>query len=308
MSSDDRAAETTAPPPETPGSGCPIRGRRRDPGEARLEQDPDRGRARPRDLRPRHPRAASSSRRTPRARPASPVQGISDLILANLELPAPEVVLPRRPRRSPPGIVFFDVSITNTIVTTWLVIAVVLLIAVIVRLTMRWLPGGFQNFVEWAYEGARGLGGRPRRRRPLRRHIPLFVAFFLFILFSNWSGLIPLFGKVEFLRAPDERRERDDRPRPRRVLLLPVPGLPGARRPRLPRQVLQLQRVQGGHRRRPHRPLRRPHRVHARVHQARHAGDATLRQHLRRRGRARRDHGADDRRRPGRDAAARGAS
>ena len=39
-----------------------------------------------------------------------------------------------------------------------------------------------------------------------------------------------------------------------------------------------------------HRPLRRPGRAHARVRQAGHAVDATLRQHLRRRGRPRRDH------------------
>jgi F-type H+-transporting ATPase subunit a len=30
----------------------------------------------------------------------------------------------------------------------------------------------------------------------------VFVAFFLFILFSNWSGLLPIFGKLEALRAP----------------------------------------------------------------------------------------------------------
>ncbi len=32
--------------------------------------------------------------------------------------------------------------------------------------------------------------------------IPLFAGFFLYILFSNWSGLIPPVGKVEELRAP----------------------------------------------------------------------------------------------------------
>ena len=199
MSSDDRAAETTAPPPETPNPDAPS--------EAAEAIPATRGWSKTRIavvlilgifvldvlalvLVPPYPKGA----------PGQPVQGISDLILANLELPAPEVVLPAG-HHSPPGIVFFDVSISNTIITTWLVIAVVLFIAVIARLMMRWLPGGFQNFVEWAYEGleswAVGLGGDG-----VRRHIPLFVAFFLFILFSNWSGLIPLIGKVEFLRAP----------------------------------------------------------------------------------------------------------
>ena len=136
----------------------------------------------------------------PKEHPGEPVQNISDLILANLELPAPEVVLPAG-HESPPGIVFFDVSISNTIITTWLVIAVILILAVIARLTMKRIPGRFQNFVEWAWESlenwARGLGGEG-----VRRHVPLYVAFFLFIVFSNWSGLIPVIGKVHFLRAP----------------------------------------------------------------------------------------------------------
>jgi F-type H+-transporting ATPase subunit a len=136
----------------------------------------------------------------PKEHPGEPVQNISDLILANLELPAPEVVLPAG-HESPPGIVFFDVSISNTIITTWLVIAVILVIAVFARLTMTRIPGRFQNFVEWAWESlenwAQGLGGEG-----VRRHVPLYVAFFLFIVFSNWSGLIPVIGKVHFLRAP----------------------------------------------------------------------------------------------------------
>ena len=136
----------------------------------------------------------------PKEHPGEPVQNISDLILANLELPAPEVVYPAN-HESPPGIVFWDVSISNTILTTWLVIAVILLIAVFARLTLKRIPGRFQNFVEWAWEAlenwAHGLGGEG-----VRRHIPLYIAFFLFIVFSNWSGLIPLIGKVHFLRAP----------------------------------------------------------------------------------------------------------
>ena len=41
------------------------------------------------------------------------------------------------------------------------------------------------------------LGGP--RSKP---YIPLFAGFFLFILFCNWSGLIPPIGKVDQLRAP----------------------------------------------------------------------------------------------------------
>ena len=66
---------------------------------------------------------------------------------------------------------------------------------------MSLVPGGVQNAVEFAWESlenwAMSLGGPGARK-----HIPLFTAFFLFILFSNWSGLLPFFGKIEALRAP----------------------------------------------------------------------------------------------------------
>ena len=62
-------------------------------------------------------------------------------------------------------------------------------------------PGRYQNFIELTFEKledwAVSLGGEPARK-----HIPVFTAFFLFILVSNWSGLIPVFGKIEALRAP----------------------------------------------------------------------------------------------------------
>jgi hypothetical protein len=42
-----------------------------------------------------------------------------------------------------------------------------------------------------------GIGGEKARR-----YYPIFAAFFIFILFSNWSGLVPPIGKIEQLRAP----------------------------------------------------------------------------------------------------------
>ena len=140
----------------------------------------------------------------PKGSPGQSVTGITDLIQANLELPHPEVVIDLDPNTShdPAAIAFVDPTISNTILTTWIVMAVILLVAIAARSVLHGgVPGRLQNLVEWAWEGlenwATGLGGEGARR-----HIPLFVAFFLFILFSNWSGLIPVFGKLEFLRAP----------------------------------------------------------------------------------------------------------
>jgi F-type H+-transporting ATPase subunit a len=134
----------------------------------------------------------------PLNRPGEPITGIGDLIMANLEFPAPHVVW------SPSGEThggLFEVSITNTLLTMWLVMGLLLIVFVAAGRMIKDVPGRLQNAVEFIWESlenwAVSLGGEGGRR-----HIPLFAAFFLFILLSNWSGLLPFFGKIEALRAP----------------------------------------------------------------------------------------------------------
>jgi F-type H+-transporting ATPase subunit a len=137
----------------------------------------------------------------PKGRPGEPIGGIGDLILANLEFPQPEVVWPASAAGEKLPIVGASVSITNTLLTMWLVMAALLIVFIAAGRMLRDVPGRLQNAVEFAWESlenwAVSLGGPDARM-----HVPLFAAFFLFILFSNWSGLLPFFGKVEFLRAP----------------------------------------------------------------------------------------------------------
>jgi F-type H+-transporting ATPase subunit a len=139
----------------------------------------------------------------PKGAPGTPISGIGDLIGANLELPAPHVVLDLDEHNpaDPTAIVSMHASITSSILTTWIVMVVVLALAIVASRGLRLVPRRVQNIVEFIYESletfAVSLGGPPARA-----HVPLFAAFFLFILFSNWSGLVPLLGKVEELRAP----------------------------------------------------------------------------------------------------------
>ena len=139
----------------------------------------------------------------PAGQPGVPISGIGDLISANLELPAPHVVYDFDPAHAPEpsAIAFFHLSITSTILTTWLVMLVVLAIAWMATRGMKLIPTGLQNGFEAAYEALEGfavsLGGPGARA-----HVTIFAGFFLFILFSNLSGLIPIFGKFHELRAP----------------------------------------------------------------------------------------------------------
>ena len=127
----------------------------------------------------------------------------ADAIKANFELPAPHVVWRAAgdPHDAPAGLLVFDVSISSSILTGWIVMAVILVLAIILSRGVSLVPARGQNALEYAYEGlanfATSLGG------PGARHyVPIFVAFFLFILLGNWSGLLPFVGRTEQLRAP----------------------------------------------------------------------------------------------------------
>ena len=121
-------------------------------------------------------------------------------INGNLELPAPHIILPIG-HAAPAGLVVFDVSISSTLITLWIVAALVIVVMTFLLRGRSLVPSGRQNVAEWIYESlenfAISLGGPGARP-----YIPLFAAFFLLILFSNWSGLVPGVGKIIFLRAP----------------------------------------------------------------------------------------------------------
>ncbi len=121
-------------------------------------------------------------------------------INGNLEFPAPHPVLPVG-HELPAGLVVFDVSISSTQFTMFFVSIIVLVILWLLSRKHELNPGKGQNAIEYVFEMLENFGtslGGPRSKP----YIPLFVGFFLFILFCNWSGLIPPIGKIDQLRAP----------------------------------------------------------------------------------------------------------
>src|SRR5215212_4455125 len=68
----------------------------------------------------------------PKGAPGQSISGIGDLISANLELPAPHVVLDLHPAHpaDPTAIVTSHPSISAPILTTWIVMAIVLILAI----------------------------------------------------------------------------------------------------------------------------------------------------------------------------------
>jgi F-type H+-transporting ATPase subunit a len=120
-----------------------------------------------------------------------------------LEFPAPHVVVDFDPANAPGAdqLLTFHPSISSTILTMWLVMVIVLIGSVLMIRGRRLIPGRAQNLFEWFYEFISdfGMGLAGPTARP---YIPLFVAFFLLIIFCNWIGLVPPVGRIEELRAP----------------------------------------------------------------------------------------------------------
>lgn len=95
----------------------------------------------------------------------------------------------------------FYPSITGSMIMSWIVMAVVIIPLTIAARRLKEIPSGVQNVLEFAIEGltsfAMGIGGPGAKR-----FITFFLACFLFIAVSNWSGLIPGVGRVHEFRAP----------------------------------------------------------------------------------------------------------
>jgi len=125
--------------------------------------------------------AASRAVASAQPRPAAGVAGESDL-----------------PPQAPP--VLFHIGplpITNSMVCTWIVAAIIL---VVVRVTtwkgLKEIPSGMQNAIEALVEGWESLMGDILDRRVTRWVFPFATTFFIFIVISNYVDLIPGVGSI----------------------------------------------------------------------------------------------------------------
>ena len=125
------------------------------------------------------------------------------IIEGSLEFPAPHTVIDLAPDSQPDAgaLITFDPTISNTILTMWIVMAIVLTGAILMTRGGKLVPGRGQNLFEFFYEFLSdfGIGLAGPKARP---YIPIFAAFFILILFDNWIGLVPPVGKIPQLRAP----------------------------------------------------------------------------------------------------------
>lgn len=88
-------------------------------------------------------------------------------------------------------------SVSNSILTTWIVMAVIIVLMVLATRHVTLIPGKIQNLVEWVIEGLLDLIEQVTQDRiKAMRFLPFIATFFIFILLLNWMGLVPGVGSL----------------------------------------------------------------------------------------------------------------
>ncbi len=99
--------------------------------------------------------------------------------------------------------------ISNTILSAWVVSALLLIVFVIGTRRMKLVPGRFQNVLESIIEGLLNFVESVVGRDKGRLVFPVIATIFLFVMFNAWIGLIPLYqalgyGEGGFWKFGDE--------------------------------------------------------------------------------------------------------
>jgi F-type H+-transporting ATPase subunit a len=107
-----------------------------------------------------------------------------------------EAVVPSAPPAvyTIPGI---DLPITNSMICTWIVAGVILIIVrSTTRKNIKEIPGGMQNVLESLVELWDNLIGDILDKRVTRWVFPFATTFFIFIVMANFTDLIPGVGSI----------------------------------------------------------------------------------------------------------------
>ena len=94
-------------------------------------------------------------------------------------------------------------AITNSMVVTWIVAIGLILVAQLATRKQQAIPSGLQNFVEWLVESLFGFFEGVLGKKMTKQTFWFFGTVFIFILFTNWFGLIPGLGTIGWGNATD---------------------------------------------------------------------------------------------------------
>ena len=95
------------------------------------------------------------------------------------------------------------VDITNTMLTSWIVVIIMITTVYLGTRRRDLVPRGFQNMFEAALEAFYNFVVSVAGEKNGRRFFPVVATIFFFILVSNWLSLFPMFNVIGLLKEED---------------------------------------------------------------------------------------------------------
>lgn len=98
----------------------------------------------------------------------------------------------------------FGLPVTNTLLTSWIVIGLLLIVSLFTFRRLNIVPPFLQNILEFFVEGfLKTLEGVFGSRQTAEKYFPIVATIFLFVLISNWLGILPGVGSLGFYEEHD---------------------------------------------------------------------------------------------------------
>ena len=114
----------------------------------------------------------------------------------------PLIHIAGEPGRASGGIgISSEISISNSLLTMWMVMAVLIVVSFLGTRRLEEVPSGLQNVVEVAVQGLQDFVQSTGGTQALR-YFPLFGTLFLFLVLSNWLSVVPFVSQIPLLHAP----------------------------------------------------------------------------------------------------------
>ncbi|MCC6961273.1 MAG: F0F1 ATP synthase subunit A [Dehalococcoidia bacterium] len=125
---------------------------------------------------------------------ASVIVGVLAFLAVGLFIaqgPQPEIIVPAEKLTA-----IGPLEISNTLLTSWIVMVLIIAIAWLCTRSMTLIPGGAQNFLEAVISFLVGQVEEIAGEKNGRKFFMVIATIFLWVIFNNWFGLFPFFNAI----------------------------------------------------------------------------------------------------------------
>ena len=93
-------------------------------------------------------------------------------------------------------------EVTSAVTTSWAIMLIAVVFSILATRKMKDVPGPLQNIAEMAVEKLQSFFGGIMGEQKVRRYFPVLATYFIFIVISNYSGILPGVGKLTGFASP----------------------------------------------------------------------------------------------------------